>query len=64
MKSIRKEVNVSKSADLEAIRQSLLDYAQAAISKGQEAIEGELSVRYSPIEETEKAMNLFERISK
>ncbi|MFK8261421.1 hypothetical protein [Leuconostoc mesenteroides] len=55
---------MSKSADLEDIRQSLLDYAQAAISKGREAIEGELSINYSPIDEAEKAMNLFERISK
>lgn len=54
MKSIRKEVSMSKSADLEDIRQSLLDYAQAAISKGQEAIEGELAIRYSPIDEAER----------
>ncbi|WP_260377785.1 hypothetical protein [Leuconostoc falkenbergense] len=55
---------MSKSADLEDIRQSLLDYAQAAISKGREAIEGESSIRYSPIDEAEKALKLFERISK
>ncbi|MGQ2283473.1 MULTISPECIES: hypothetical protein [Lactobacillaceae] len=54
---------MSKSADLEDIRQSLLDYAQAAISKGREAIEGELSINYRPIDEAEKAMKLFERIS-
>lgn len=43
MKSIRKEVSMSKSADSEDIRQSLLDYAQAAISKGQEAVAVELA---------------------
>ncbi|WP_260358256.1 hypothetical protein [Leuconostoc falkenbergense] len=55
---------MSKSADLEDIRQSLLDYAQVAISKGREAIDGELSINYRPIGEAEKAMKLFERISK
>ena len=54
---------MSKSADLEDIRQSLLDYAQAAISKGREAIDGDF-IRYSPIDEAEKALKLFERISK
>lgn len=55
---------MSKSADLEDISNSLLDYAQAAINEGQEAIESDLSIRYSPIEEAEKALKLFERISK
>lgn len=54
---------MSKNADLENIRQSLLDYAQAAISKGREAIDGEF-IRFRPIEEAEKALKLFERISK
>ncbi len=54
---------MSKSADLEDIRQSLLDYAQAVISKGREAIDGELSINYGPIDEAEKALKLFERIS-
>lgn len=54
---------MSKSADLEDIRQSLLDYARAAISKGREAIEGDF-IRFRPIDEAEKAMKLFERISK
>ncbi|MDV3545929.1 hypothetical protein [Leuconostoc falkenbergense] len=54
---------MSKSADLEDIRQSLLDYAQAAISKGREAIEGEVGTGFSPIDQAEKALKLFERIS-
>ncbi|MDY5163295.1 hypothetical protein RQW99_01860 [Leuconostoc falkenbergense] len=55
---------MSKSADLEDIMQSLLDYVQAAISKGREAIEGESSINYRPIDEAENALKLFERISK
>lgn len=53
---------MSKSADLEGIRQSLIDYAQAAISKGCEAIEGETSIRYSPIDEAEKALKLMKEL--
>jgi len=53
---------MSRSADLEDIRQSLLDYAQAAISKGREAIEGELSINYSPIDEAEKALKLMKEL--
>lgn len=53
---------MSKSADLEDIRQSLIDYAQAAISKGREAIEGESSIRYSPIDEAEKALKLMKEL--
>lgn len=53
---------MSKSADLEDIRQSLLDYAQAAISKGREAIEGELSINYRPIDEDEKALKLMKEL--
>ncbi|WP_260353465.1 hypothetical protein [Leuconostoc falkenbergense] len=52
---------MSKSADLEDIRQSLLDYAQAAISKGREAIDGEF-IRYRPIEEAEKALKLMKEL--
>ena len=53
---------MSRSADLEDIRQSLLDYAQAAISKGREAIEGESSIRYSQIDESEKALKLMKEL--
>lgn len=53
---------MSKSADLEDIRQSLLDYAQAAISKGHEAIDGELFIRYSPIDEAKKALKLMKEL--
>ncbi|QSB50735.1 MULTISPECIES: hypothetical protein [Leuconostoc] len=52
---------MSKSADLEDIRQSLLDYAQAAISKGREAIDGEF-IRFRPIEEAEKALKLMKEL--
>ncbi|MFT8598810.1 MAG: hypothetical protein ABF709_01280 [Leuconostoc pseudomesenteroides] len=55
---------MSKSADLEDIRQSSLDYAQAAISKGREAIENDMPLNFNPIEQANGALDLFERVSR
>lgn len=55
---------MSKSADLEDISKSLLDYAQAAISKGREAIENDTTLNFNPVEQANGALDLFERVSK
>ncbi len=54
---------MSKSADLEDIRNKLMEYADKAIQTGIEALDGEVEINFNPIEHAEKALKLFERIS-
>lgn len=53
---------MSKSADLEDIRNKLVEYADKAIQKGIEALDGEIDIQFNPIDHAKEALRLMKEL--